>query len=112
MDLLYTLRDLKLLYVNNVQMDLCDYCYKTNRRCTNLAAMRGKIVLMGIIWGRKGRPLYGIEGCPKWGFLTYCSKGDAIGTKVSVRYRESGRLLGVVVKRGSTVYTMQLARLQ
>ena len=39
----------------------------------------------------------------KRGFLMYCSKGDAIGTKVSVRYRESGRLLGVVVKRGSTV---------
>ena len=70
MDLLYTLRDLKLLYVSNVQMDLCDYCYKTNRRCTNLAAMRGKIVLMGIICGRKGRPLYGIEGWPlSGGFL-------------------------------------------
>ena len=34
----------------------------------------------------------------------YYSKGDAIGTKVSVRYRRSGRLSGVVVKRGSTVY--------
>ena len=33
----------------------------------------------------------------------YYSKGDAIGTKVSVRYRRSGRLSGVVVKRGSTV---------
>ena len=38
----------------------------------------------------------------KQGFLMYYSKGDAIGTKVSVRYR-SGRLSGVVVKRGSTV---------
>ena len=34
----------------------------------------------------------------------YYSKGDAIGTKVSVRYRRSGRLSGVVVKRGSTVH--------
>ena len=41
----------------------------------------------------------------KQGFLMYYTKGDAIGTKVSVRYRESGRLSGVVVKRGFTVYT-------
>ena len=41
----------------------------------------------------------------KQGFLMYYSKGDAIGTKVSVRYRRSGRLSGVVVKRGSTVYS-------
>ena len=40
----------------------------------------------------------------KQGFLMYYSKGDAIGTKVSVRYRRSGRLSGVVVKRGSTVF--------
>ena len=39
----------------------------------------------------------------KQGFLIYYSKGDAIGTKVSVRYRRSGRLSEVVVKRGSTV---------
>ena len=42
----------------------------------------------------------------KQGFLMYYSKGDAIGTKVSVRYRRSGRLSGVVVKRGSTVYAI------
>ena len=41
----------------------------------------------------------------KQGFLMYYSKGDAIGTKVSVRYRRSGRLSGVVVKRGSTVHS-------
>ena len=41
----------------------------------------------------------------KQGFLMYNSKGDAIGTKVSVRYRRSGRLSEVVVKRGSTVLT-------
>ena len=45
----------------------------------------------------------------KQGFLMYYSKGDAIGTKVSVRYRRSGRLSGVVVKRGSTVYSSFLA---
>ena len=61
---------------------------------------RGQFVLVSIIWGRKSRPLYG-EG---WqGFLMYYSKGDAIGTRVSVRYRRSGRLSEVVVKRGSTV---------
>ena len=42
----------------------------------------------------------------KQGFLMYYSKGDAIGTKVSVRYRRSGRLSEVVVKRGSTVLTL------
>ena len=41
----------------------------------------------------------------KQGFVIYYTKGVAIGTEVSVRYRESGRLSGVVVKRGSTVYT-------
>ena len=40
----------------------------------------------------------------KQGFLMYYTKGVAIGTEVSVRYKESGRFSGVVVKRGSTVY--------
>ena len=39
----------------------------------------------------------------KQGFRYYYFYSDAIGTKVSVRYRRSGRLSGVVVKRGSTV---------
>ena len=39
----------------------------------------------------------------KQGFLKYCVNGDAIGTKVSVRSRQSGRQSGVAVKRGSTV---------
>ena len=39
----------------------------------------------------------------KQGFIMYYTKGVAIGTEVSVRYRESGRLSGVVVKKGSTV---------
>ena len=42
----------------------------------------------------------------KQGFLMYYSKGDAIGTRVSVRYRRSGRLSEVVVKRGSTVMVL------
>ena len=46
----------------------------------------------------------------KQGFLMYYSKGDAIGTKVSVRYRRSGRLSGVVVKRGSTVNNVPLSQ--
>ena len=39
----------------------------------------------------------------KQGFIMYYTKGVAIGTEVGVRYKESGRLSGVVVKRGSTV---------
>ena len=39
----------------------------------------------------------------KQGFLMYYTKGVAIGTEVSVRYKESGHFSGVVVKRGSTV---------
>ena len=39
----------------------------------------------------------------KQGFLMYYTKGVAIGTEVSVRYKDSGRFSGVVVKRGSTV---------
>ena len=46
----------------------------------------------------------------KEGFIIYYTKGIAIGTEVTVRYKESGRLSGVVVKRGSTVYTI-LARI-
>ena len=37
------------------------------------------------------------------GFLKYCVNGDAAGTKVSVRSRQSGRQSGVAVKRGFTV---------
>ena len=43
----------------------------------------------------------------KQGFLMYYSKGDAIGTRVSVRCRRIGRLSEVVVKRGSTVVPNQ-----
>ena len=39
----------------------------------------------------------------KQGFLMYYTKGVAIGTEVSVRYKEGGRFSGVVVKRGFTV---------
>ena len=45
-----------------------------------------------------------IEVAAKQGFLMYYIKGVAIGTEVSVCYKESGRFSGVVVKRGSTVH--------
>ena len=44
----------------------------------------------------------------KQGFLMYYTKGVAIGTEVSVRYKESGRFSWVVVKRGSTVLSIML----
>ena len=40
---------------------------------------------------------------PTRGFLSTILYGDAIGTKVSGRYRQGGRPSGVAVKRGSTV---------
>jgi len=39
----------------------------------------------------------------KQGFLSTILNGIAVGTKVSVCYRQSGHESGVVVKRGSTV---------
>ena len=38
------------------------------------------------------------------GFLSIILNGDAVGTKVSGRCRQGGRLSEVVVKRGSTVH--------
>ena len=67
--------------------------------------MRGQYVLVSIIWGHNTWPLYGVEGWPPTrGFLSTILYGDAIGTKVSGRYRQGGRPSGVAVKRGSTVY--------
>ena len=66
-----------------------------------LAIARGRYVSVGVI---SGRPLYGIEGWPRnRGFVSTISIMTRSGTKVSVLYRRSGRLIGVVVKRGSTV---------
>ena len=42
------------------------------------------------------------------GFLKYCVNGDAAGTKVSVRSRQSGCQSGVAVKRGFTVASHNL----
>ena len=42
----------------------------------------------------------------KQGFLNYYSDSNAIGIKVSGRYRRSVRISGVVVERGSTVHYM------
>ena len=44
------------------------------------------------------------------GFLCTILRAMQSGTKVSVRYRRSGRLSGVVVKRGSTVCINVLVR--
>ena len=41
---------------------------------------------------------------PNKGFLSTILNGDAVGIKASGRYREGGRLSGVAVKRGFTVY--------
>ena len=59
---------------------------------------------MSISRGRKSRPFYGVGGWPRSrGFLCTILRAMQSGTKVSVRYSRSGRLSGVVVKRGSTV---------
>ena len=55
-------------------------------------------------WDLENWPLYGVERWPRnRGFLSIILNGDAVGTKVSGRHRQGGRLSGVVVKRGSTV---------
>ena len=55
--------------------------------------------------GAKTWPLYGVEGWPQIrGFLSTILYGDAVGTKVSGRFRQGGRSSGVAVKKGSTVY--------
>ena len=60
--------------------------------------MRGQYVLVSIIWGHNTWPLYGVEGWPPTrGFLSTILYGDAIGTKVSGRYRQGGRPSGVAV---------------
>ena len=50
-------------------------------------------------------PLYGVETWPQIRSLSTILNGHAVGTDVSVRYRQGGRTLEVVVKRGSTVMT-------
>ena len=42
----------------------------------------------------------------KQGFVMYYTKGISIGTEVSVHYRGSGRLSGVVIKSGSTIINL------
>ena len=48
-----------------------------------------------IIWSR--------EVAANQGFLKYYLNGDAVGTKVSGRYRQGGHSSEVVVKKGSTI---------
>ena len=53
---------------------------------------------MAVIWSR--------EVAANQGFLKYTIlNGHAVRTEVSVHYRQDGRTLEVVVKRGSTVLT-------
>ena len=72
-----------------------------------LSVKRGSFVLVSISRGRKSLPLYGVEGWPRSrGFLCTILRAMQSETKVSVRYRRSGRLSGVVVKSGSTVHVL------
>ena len=67
-----------------------------------IAIVRGHFVLMGITWGQKTWMLYGLKGWPQIsGFLSTILYGDAVGTKVSGRYRQGVRSSRVAVKRGS-----------
>ena len=65
----------------------------------------GQKVMLDRDWPEKAAVVRSREVAAKQGFLMYYTKGVAIGTEVSVRYKESGRFSGVVVKRGSTVNT-------
>ena len=53
-------------------------------------------------------PLYGVETWPQIRNLSTILNGHAVGTDVNVRYRQGGRTLEVVVKRGSTVMTNKI----
>ena len=67
-------------------------CARLIELWVELAIVRGRFVLMGIIWGQKAWPLYVVEGWPQIrGFLSIILYGDAVGTKVSGRYRQGGR---------------------
>ena len=72
----------------------------------NLVAKRGQIVQAGITRGQKGRPLYGVEGWPRnRGLLCTTLRAFQSGPRC-VRYRGSGRLSRVVIKRGSTIINL------
>ena len=86
-------------------MDMIFCCAKNLIHVMGKVGRKAGLICMVInSRGRKSRPLYGIEGWPRSRlFLCTILKAMQSGTKVSVRYRRSGRLSGVVVKRGSTV---------
>ena len=56
----------------------------------------GKLYRRASFGARKGGRCRSRGVAAKQGFIMYYTKGVAIGTEVSVRYRESGRLSGVV----------------
>ena len=70
---------------------------------------KSKLGSLSIVWiqlgPRKLAVIQSREVATKQGFLNYSTilNSDAVGTKVSVCYRQGGRESGVVVKRGSTV---------
>ena len=52
---------------------------------------RGRKVLFAYNWDLESCPLYGVARWPRnRGFLSTILNGDAVGTKVSVRHRQSG----------------------
>ena len=70
--------------------------------------MSAKSESLSIVCVQLSCPLYGVERWPRGtGFLSTILNGDAVGTKVSVHHRQGGRSSEVVVKRGSTVVTVQ-----
>ena len=86
-------------------MDMIFCCAKNLIHVMGKVGRKVGLICIGeYLSGRKSRPLYGVEGWPRSrGFLCTILRAMQSGTKVSVRYRRSGRLSGVVVKRGSTV---------
>ena len=83
-------------------MDMIFCCAKNFIHVMGKVGRKAGLICIG---DRESRPLYGVEGWPRSrGFLCTILRAMQSGTKVSVRYRRSGRLSGVVViKRGSTV---------
>ena len=71
---------------------------------------RGCCVLLAYNWDRENCPLYGVARCPLFrGCLSIEVIGRAVGTFRIVRYIVGVCYSGVSIKRGSTVYTSQIA---
>ena len=56
-------------------------------------------IVVCMLSGPEMWPLYGVERWPQIrGFLSTILNGHAVGTEISIRYRQGGRTLEVVVK--------------